>query len=263
MPDRLSEFLGLKAGEPVSEKVLRATGLYNPRSGLNDVIYGVELPDRRTTGRKWTWMKVTGVNKGVSVELLHPNKMPKKWTNVPWVNFDGRVLEQNFTQRFEERLIYKDPYGNTVTNILQVDQKTEATWWEQVVNDSGNINDIADLNKARTAYAVNGNHSNDAVIVKKFHLWGKKSKIPTSTIHDAFFANAGDMLKARGALRQIYAESLDKNIIRETLLEMRRRGLPKHLYDKYLNEAIELGLIPVPGKSRIGGRIVEEKDLLQ
>lgn len=106
------------------------------------------------------------------------------------------------------------------------------------------------------------NHSNDAVIVKKFHLWGKSQKIPTSTIHDAFFANASDMLTARKALREIYAEVLEKNVIKQTLDEMLARGLPKNLYDKYLEEAILKGLIPVPGKSVIGGKVLTIEDIL-
>ena len=98
--------------------------------------------------------------------------------------------------------------------------------------------------------------------MKKFHLWGREAGIPTSTIHDAFFANAADMLKARGALRKIYAETLDKNVIMMTLDEMKARGLPKELYDQYLNEAIDIGLIPVVGRSRIGGKLLTEKDIL-
>lgn len=86
--------------------------------------------------------------------------------------------------------------------------------------------------------------------------------MPTSTIHDAFFANAADMLKARNALRQIYANALERNVIKSTLDEMRARGLPKNLYDKYLNEAIELGLIPVVGRSKIGGRLLRDTDIL-
>ena len=70
------------------------------------------------------------------------------------------------------------------------------------------------------------------------------------------------MLKARGALRKIYAETLDKNVIKMTLDEMRARGLPKELYDQYLNEAIDIGLIPVVGRSRIGGKLLTEKDVL-
>lgn len=99
--------------------------------------------------------------------------------------------------------------------------------------------------------------------MKKFHLWGKENNVATSTIHDAFFANAADMLKARNALRGIYAQTLSRNVIKSTLDEMLARGLPKELYDKYLNEAIEIGLIPVPGKSRIGGRLVTEADILK
>lgn len=71
------------------------------------------------------------------------------------------------------------------------------------------------------------------------------------------------MLKARNALRQIYADSLNKNVIKMTLDEMRARGFPKELYDKYLNEAIELGLIPIAGRSKIGDRTLRDTDILK
>jgi hypothetical protein len=100
------------------------------------------------------------------------------------------------------------------------------------------------------------------VIVKRFHLWGRENGVATSTIHDAFFANAADMLKARNALRAIYAKTLDRNIIEMTLLEMRKRGLPEELYQQYRNEAIEKGLIPVVGKSVIGGKVLRKEDIL-
>jgi hypothetical protein len=45
--------------------------------------------------------------------------------------------------------------------------------------------------------------------------------------------------------------------------EMRSRGMPKELYDKYLEEAIELGLIPVVGRSRVGGRLLQDTDILK
>ena len=98
--------------------------------------------------------------------------------------------------------------------------------------------------------------------MKRFHLWGKENGIPTSTIHDAFFANAADMLKARQALRKIYAEMLNNNVIKMTLDEMRARGLPKELYDRFLNEAIDIGLIPVIGRSRVGGKLITPEDIL-
>jgi hypothetical protein len=275
LPDRLSEILGIKAGEPVSEKVLRRFSFWNPGGNLSELINGVESPVTRRTGAKYlklempvpipSWeKKALGRNVELipEVELFSANKLPRSWTNVPSVNFDGKVIEQNFTQVFEEKLRYQDAQGNWVTNILQVPQKTDASWWEQMINKSGKINDIADSSKARTAFGVNLNHSNDAVLVKRFHLWGRKNGVQTSTIHDAFFANAADMLKAREGLRKLYADMLDRNVIRLTLEEMRARGLPDDLYQKYMNEAIESGLIPVIGRSRINGRLMTDADIL-
>jgi hypothetical protein len=89
-----------------------------------------------------------------------------------------------------------------------------------------------------------------------------KNGVSTSTIHDAFFANAADMLEARRALRQNYAKALDRNVIKMTLDEMLKRGLPKEIYDRYLEEAIEKGLIPTPGKSRINGKLMKDTDIL-
>jgi hypothetical protein len=70
------------------------------------------------------------------------------------------------------------------------------------------------------------------------------------------------MLNARNALRKIYAKTLDKNVIVSTLDEMKARGLPQDLYDKYLNEAIDIGLIPIAGRSVVGGKILKESDIL-
>ena len=106
------------------------------------------------------------------------------------------------------------------------------------------------------------NHSNDATLVKQFHLWGRRNGIATSTIHDAFFTNAAKMLDARTGLRQIYGSAVDKNSIVATLDEMKARGLPQELYDKYLNEAIDTGLIPVVGRSRINGKLMTKADIL-
>ena len=263
LPERISEILGLKAGEPVSEKIIKRFGFWKPNGTMADIIYGVKGPDNRRTGFKTLKLDIAQIDINKGIEVFTANKMPKSWTNAPSVNFDGKVVEQNFTQQFEERLNYKDKDGKWVTNILQIPQKTEATWWEQVINKSGKINDIADATRARTAFGVNMNHSNDATLVKKFHLWGRKNNIPTSTIHDAFFANAADMLKARKALREIYSTVLERNVILDTLNEMRSRGLPQELYDKYLNEAKDIGLIPIPGRSLVGGKLLEDKDILK
>jgi SPP1 gp7 family putative phage head morphogenesis protein len=274
LPDWLSKLMGLKPGKPISEQLLSRYGSWSPKSNLYDIVFGVNTPENRRTGAKYFKTEVTvptldlknlALGKEVKLtefELFFANKLPKSWTNVPWVNFDGKVIEQNFTQQFEERLTYKDKYGNWVNNILQVPQKTEPSLLDQLINKSGKFNDIADVTRARTAFAVNGNHSNDAVIVKQFHLWGRENGVPTSTIHDAFFANAADMLKGRNALRRIYAKMLSKNVVKGTLDEMRARGLPKEIYERYLDEAIEIGLIPVAGRSRVGGRLLTVDDIL-
>ena len=98
--------------------------------------------------------------------------------------------------------------------------------------------------------------------MKKFHLWGKDNNIPTSTIHDAFFTNAADLLEARKALRNIYGDIVETTPIEATLKEMLDRGMPKELYNKYLNEAIDIGLIPVVGRSHVGGRLMTVDDIL-
>jgi hypothetical protein len=75
-------------------------------------------------------------------------------------------------------------------------------------------------------------------------------------------SNAADMLEARQALREIYARTLRKNVIEDTLEEMRKRGMPASEVERFRNEAIEIGLIPVVGRSRIGGRLITEDDIL-
>ena len=71
------------------------------------------------------------------------------------------------------------------------------------------------------------------------------------------------MLPGRLALRELYAKALKSNSIQAILDEMLDRGLPRSIYNKYLEEAIDKGLIPIPGKSKIGNKIVTEKDILK
>jgi len=79
----------------------------------------------------------------------------------------------------------------------------------------------------------------------------------------AFFTNAGDMIKAKTAIRKMYADAVTKNTVKATLDLLRERGLPKELYDQYLEEAIEKGIIPIAGKSKVGGRLMTEQDILK
>jgi len=212
-------------------------------------------------GAEYFKLEPLQLKKLFSVKVFKSGTLPKAWTNVPNVNFDGKKIEQHYTQTFEERLAYKEG-DQWSTNIVQIDQKTDPTPWEAIINKDGKINDIADITAARTAFGVNSNHSNDAVMIKRFHLWGKKHKIATSGVHDAFVVHAAQMVEAKDGLREIYADLINNNVIRNTLKGMRARGLPKEVYDRYLKEAIDTGLIPIPGVSRIDGKLMVIDDIL-
>lgn len=182
LPSWLAQVLAIK-DESVKQQILRKIPGYVPGSALSRVIEGTPAATRRRTGFKIGKYSIAGEDLTKGIEIGFANKLDKSWTNIPAVNFDRKVLEQNFTQVFEEKLAYKDAEGKWVTNILQVPQKTEGTWWDEFRGHEGKINDIADAMKARTAYGVNSNHANDAVIVKRTHLWGRANGVETSTIN--------------------------------------------------------------------------------
>ena len=157
--------------------------------------------------------------------------------DIPWVTFDGKVMMQRYRPRLQERIEFTDPVtGRKVSNIYEA--KAE----------DGKLLGKSSLNDARIGLGVNGNHSNDAVIVRRFHLWGRKNGIGTATIHDAFFTNIGDAMKAKDALRTIYADALGGDTIRRTLQEMRKQGMSYNTYLKLLDEAKRRGLIDPPNK---------------
>lgn len=100
---------------------------------------------------------------------------------------------------------------------------------------------------ARTGYGVNGNHSNDAAIVRGFHLWGRKNKVETATIHDAFFVNVGEATKAKDALRHLYADAVESDTVLKTLKALRDEGLSEKAYQRLLAKAKQDGLIVESG----------------
>ena len=155
--------------------------------------------------------------------------------DIPWVTFDNKIMVQRYRGKSQERIEFVDPVtGRRVSNI-----------YEGTV-ENGKLRGNHAYADASIGLGVNGNHSNDAVIVRQFHLWGRKNNVPTATIHDAFFTNIGDADRARDALRTIYADALDGDTIRKTLAEMRRRGLSRETYNELLSEARRLGLIDPP-----------------
>jgi len=152
--------------------------------------------------------------------------------DIPWVTFDGKTMMQRYRVKEQTRIDFKDPVtGEKVFNIYETPSKDGKLISQQSIQD------------ASIGLGVNGNHSNDAVLVRRFHLWGRKNKVETGTIHDAFFSNLGDAVPAKSALRQIYADALQEGTIEKTLLAMRKSGMSRETYNKYIQRAKEDGLI--------------------
>jgi hypothetical protein len=164
--------------------------------------------------------------------------------DIPWVTFDGKIMTQRYRPKIQERIEFTDPVtGRKIANIYEASAE------------DGKLIGKASIQDASIGLGVNGNHSNDAVIVRRFHLWGKKNNVGTGTIHDAFFTNIGHAEAAKQALRTIYADALDGDTIRKTLKKMRDEGLSGAKYREFLALAKKQGLIDPPNK-------ITRKDIL-
>jgi SPP1 gp7 family putative phage head morphogenesis protein len=157
--------------------------------------------------------------------------------DIPWVTFDKKVLYQRYRPTVQERISFIDPVtGRRVMNIYE-DSKTD-----------GVLQGASSITNASIAFGVNGNHMNDASIVRMFHLWGKRNNVPTATIHDAFFTNIGDVAASKQALREAYATAAESNTIKNTLAQMRKEGLSEASYRELLDKARQDGLIDLPNR---------------
>ena len=155
-----------------------------------------------------------------------------KNVDIPWVTFDGKVMKQRYRPKLQERIEFTDPItGRKVANIYEA------------AAEDGKLLGKSSIQDAAIGLGVNGNHSNDAVIVRRFHLWGRKKNIGTGTIHDAFFTNISHSEQAKEQLRTIYADALGGDTIRKTLKAMRAEGMSNKTYNELLKEAKELELI--------------------
>ena len=152
--------------------------------------------------------------------------------DIPWYTMDGKVLFQRYRPIVQERIEFTDPVtGRKVSNI-----------YEDSVTDSRFIGKQSVVN-ARSGLGVNGNHMNDASIVRRFHLWGRRNNINTATIHDGFFTNIADSVRAKFELRRIYAEAVESDTLLNTLKEMRKRGLSEESYRMLVARARAEGLL--------------------
>jgi len=152
--------------------------------------------------------------------------------DIPWYTVDGKVLFQRYRPTVQDRIEFIDPVtGRKVSNI-----------YEDSITDSRFIGNQSIIG-ARSGLGVNGNHMNDASIVRRFHLWGRKNNINTATIHDGFFTNLADSLAAKQRLREIYADAVEADTLLNTLKEMRKRGLSEESYLELIQLAIDEGLL--------------------
>jgi len=172
--------------------------------------------------------KFIGFWKGAAEEFI----VDTGKVDIPWYTFDGKKLYQRYRPTVEERIEFTDPVtGRKVYNVYK-DSVTD-----------GKFKGKSSIIDARTGYGVNGNHSNDAAIVRQFHLWGKNNDVKTATIHDAFFVNVGEATQAKDALRVLYADAVESNTVLNTLKAMRKQGLSDKAYYKLLAQAKKDGLI--------------------
>lgn len=152
--------------------------------------------------------------------------------DIPWVTMDGKVLFQRYRPTVQQRIEFRDPVtGRRISNI-----------YEDSITDSKFIGKQSIIG-ARSGLGVNGNHMNDATIVRWFHLWGRRNGIETATIHDGFFTNLADSTRAKFKLREIYAQAVEGDTLLNTLKEMRKRGLSEESYQMLLTRARAEGLL--------------------
>jgi len=152
--------------------------------------------------------------------------------DIPWVTMDGKLLFQRYRPVVQERIEFIDPVtGRKVSNI-----------YEDTITDSKFIGKQSIIG-ARSGLGVNGNHMNDATIVRSFHLWGKKNNVQTSTIHDGFFTNLADSTRAKFKLRAIYGDAVEADSLLNTLKAMRDRGMSEETFRMLVKRAQDEGLL--------------------
>jgi hypothetical protein len=152
--------------------------------------------------------------------------------DVPWVTFDGKTLYQRYRPKIQTSIEFFDKEANRMVRNIYEDRAEDASLLGK-----------SSLMRAGIGMGVNGNHMNDAAIVRRYHLWGRKNGVETATIHDAFFTNIGQAAKSKVALREIYADALEGDTIEKTLLALREEGLSRATYNSLRQKAIQDGLI--------------------
>jgi SPP1 gp7 family putative phage head morphogenesis protein len=153
-----------------------------------------------------------------------------KKVRIPWVTFDGKKLYQDYRPKIQQEIRFYDPQSKRyVRNIYQMSAE------DGKLLGKGQVGDV------RLGLGVNGTHADDASVVRRLHLWGRRVGVPTSTIHDAAALNINDIDPLLKEVRNIYRDFSKYPKVKKTLDALREEGLPDELYYKYLREAEQLG----------------------
>jgi len=165
--------------------------------------------------------------------------------DIPWVTFDGKTLYQRYRPKIQTSIQFFDTQAKRLVRNIYEDRAEDA----KLLGKSS-------IASARIGLGVNGTHMNDASIVRMYHLWGRANDIETASIHDAFMTNIVNAQKSKQALREIYADATEADVIRNTLKVMRSQGLSRDSYTKFINLAQEKGLLDQSDK-------LTKEDILQ
>jgi SPP1 gp7 family putative phage head morphogenesis protein len=153
-----------------------------------------------------------------------------KKVRIPWVTFDGKLLYQDYRPKIQQEIRFYDPQSKRyIRNIYQMNAE------DGKLLGKGQVGDV------RLGLGVNGTHADDASVVRQLHLWGRRTGIPTSTIHDAAALNINEIDPLLAEVRDIYKRFAQYPKVKKTLDALREEGLPDELYFKYLKEAEDLG----------------------
>jgi SPP1 gp7 family putative phage head morphogenesis protein len=150
--------------------------------------------------------------------------------DIPWVTFDNKKFVQKYRPKVQFEVRFYDPASRRyVRNIYQGSAENGRLLGK------GSIGDV------RLGLAVNGNHSLDASLLRMYHLEGRRRGIFTASIHDAIFHNINELDEGTLMFFRAYQRARDFNNIKATLDAIYEAGLPKALYQRYLQEAKDLG----------------------
>lgn len=152
--------------------------------------------------------------------------------DIPWVTFDDKRLYQRYRPKIQTSIEFYDKQAKRFVRNIYEDRAEDS----RLLGKSS-------IASARIGLGVNGNHMTDASVVRQYHLWGRKNNIDTATIHDAFMTNVTLAQESKDALREIYGNAAESDIIRKTLRAMREEGLSRASYEKFLKKAKDMGLL--------------------